>query len=130
MQDRPRNLTYLAVGTVIASIVWLAAGLALMFGGTLGGIFGGASGGAVVVLGAFLIALAAVGLALGYGFWMKKAWAWTAGIVVFTTSIVLNVVTIFLGASVFSIVIPVAVSAAVLWYLFQPQVKSELRPAS
>lgn len=130
MQERPRNLTYLAVASVLAAVVWFAFGLALAFGGTLGGIFANMSGGPVVVMGVMLLILSASGLALGFGFWMRKPWAWTAGIVVFSASIVLNVATLFLGAGVLNIVLPVAVAAGILWYLFQPQVKAELRPGA
>lgn len=130
MQARSRTLTYLAVVSVLASIVWLAAGMALMLGGSVGATFGVPTGGETLALGAALFALGVVGLGVGYGFWSSRAWAWTAGIAIFGISIVLNVLAIIVGANVLSTVLPVVVAGIVLWFLIQPKVKSELRPNS
>ena len=127
MEQRPKGLTTLALLALIIGIFSFVAGLALMFGGTLGSAFGDATGGTITVLGAVMFGLAFASFLLGYGFWAMKPWARGAAIVVFTVSVAVNVATvIFLDANVLSIIVPVGVAIAAMWYISQPQTRAAL----
>jgi hypothetical protein len=127
MSQRPLGVTVLAVLAVLEGLLAFVAAMALMFAGVLGSAGGASNGGTAVVVGAAMFALSMVSLGLGLGFWLQKAWAWGAAFMVFAVVVVLNLATVmFLGASLFSIVVPVAVAAGVMWYLTQPATKAAL----
>jgi hypothetical protein len=125
MKERPLGVTELAVLALVNGIISLVAGLSLLGVGGLV-IWGGSpSNGNVLVLGALTFAMAPVSLALGYGFWSVKQWAWPSALMVYATSIGLALFGILLAElNPFSVLVTVAVSAGVMWYLFQPQVRS------
>lgn len=127
MQVRPNHLTYLAVASLLAALLWFAGGLALIFGGALVGVAEGSGGGLVTLVGLALLALGGGGVALAFGFWTRQPWIWRTALAVLGAGIVVNLVTLLLGAGLFSIVLPVAVAGGMLWYLWQPQVQKDLR---
>jgi hypothetical protein len=115
MAERP-------LGVTILGILWIIAGLAALIGG-LGaavfvGIFAGALGAAIGVL-AIIIGL--IELALGVGCFMAWPWVWPVGVIVTIIGLIIGIVNLFsVGAGA---LIGIVISAIILWYLFQPQVK-------
>lgn len=127
VKERPDHLTYLAIASLVAALLWFASGLALVFGGALVGVAEGSGGGLVTLVGLALLALGGGGVALAYGFRTRQPWTWRAAMGVLGTGIVVNLVTVLLGAGLFPIVLPVAVAGGMLWYLWRPQVQKDLR---
>jgi uncharacterized membrane protein (DUF2068 family) len=82
-------------------------------------------GGAGVILALALLALAALSIALAWGFWTLQPWAWPLGVVLQAASIILAIVQ-FLGADtgIVSTIISIAIAGAILYYLNQPGIKS------
>jgi hypothetical protein len=127
MSQRPLGVTVLAILSVLEGMLAFVAAMALLFAGVLGTAAGASSGGIATVIGLAMFGLSMGSLGLGLGFWLQKAWAWGAAFVVFAVAVVLNLATVmFLGASLFSIVVPVAVAAGVMWYLTQPATRAAL----
>jgi hypothetical protein len=127
MRQRPLGVTVLAVLSVLEGVLAFVAAMALLFGGMLGSAAGATAGGTATAVGAAMFGLSMVSLGLGMGFWLQKPWAWGAAFVVFAVVVVLNLATVlFLGAGLFSIVVPVSVAAVVMWYLLQPATKTAL----
>jgi hypothetical protein len=123
MQSRSSGVTALAL---LATIYGLMASIALLFGGSLGLYVDADNGLGTLVLGALFFALSLVSFALGAGLWTKRTWAWTMGLVVYGAWIVVNLATVFVGASLFSVIMPVALAVGIIWFLLQPRIKSEL----
>lgn len=127
VKERPDHLTYLAIASLVAALLWFASGLALVFGGALVGVAEGSGGGLVTLVGLALLALGGGGVALAYGFRTRQPWTWRAAMGVLGAGIVVNLFTVLLGAGLFSVVLPVAVAGGMLWYLWRPQVQKDLR---
>ncbi|CAN5810157.1 hypothetical protein BH23CHL8_BH23CHL8_19360 [soil metagenome] len=126
MSDRSTGVTALALLATVQGIYAFVTGIALMFGGTIGAFAGAESGMATTVLGALFLSISAVSFGLGGGFWMHKSWSWFAGILVYGASIGINLATVLVGASIISVIMPVALGAGVIWFLLQPRTKAEL----
>jgi len=122
MQQRPKGVTVLALLALVGGILSFAAGYVLMLVGGLGSAFGASGGGTVMVLGALTFAIGLSSFMLGYGFWAMKPWAWPAAFLLYGVAIAVNLASVlFAGASVVSVIFPVVIAAAVMWYLLQPQ---------
>lgn len=127
---RPTGITILAILALIGGIFSVLAGLAAIgLGGIAGGTIGGSTGAAVgfVVILAGLVALigGALYLAFAYGAWTLKPWGWLLGIVGAGFGVVSAVLNFFGNDTGFvSLIIGVAISGGILYYLFQPHVKS------
>lgn len=125
MQSRSNGVAGLAALALVSGILSIFAGWWLMLGGTVGSVFGAGVGGAVLIFGALMFSLGVVELAVGYGFWRAKSWAWSAGIAVFGVSILIDFGSVaFAGAEFMSVVLSVVVAAVAIAYLFQPKVRS------
>ena len=132
MQHRSSGVTALALLATVQGIYGFVAAIALLFGGTLGMFVSAESSFGTTVLGALFFALSIVSFGLGAGLWSRKPWAWMMGLVVYGAWIVVNLATILVGASVFSVIMPVVLAGGVIWFLLQPRIKEELlgQPAS
>ena len=126
MQNRSSGVTALALLATIQGIYGLVASIALLFGGTLGLFVQSDGGFGTVVLGALFFALSLVSFALGAGLWTTRSWAWTMGLVVYGAWIVVNLATLLVGATLFSVAMPVVLSVGIIWFLLQPRIKAEL----
>ena len=129
---RPTGVTILAVLAVIGGIFSLLGALAGLAGGALVATSGGgALGGLVAVIGLVALVMGILYFALAYGFWNLKPWAWTLGIALAAISIVLAVLGILGDSStLISQIISIAISGAIIYYLWQPHVKAAFgRPA-
>ena len=125
--QRPTGVTILAVLAAIGGVFGILAGLAAIgFGGVAGAVAGAAVGGAVMIGGLVLLVVSVVELALAYGFWTLKPWAWQWGIVLAVVQIVialLGAVGIFSGG-VQGAVISIVIGGIIIYYLNKPDIRS------
>ena len=75
------------------------------------------------IIAILLLILSIAELAFGYGAWTLQPWAWTLGVGVEAIGIVLNIIYIIAGASVTSVIVSIIIAAAIIYYLFTPEVK-------
>lgn len=127
---RPTGITILAILAMIGGIFGLLGGLAAMgLGGLAGGLIGGAEGaavgGLVIIAGIVTLLGGIVYLAFAYGAWTLRPWGWALGVVGSLWGIVSAVLS-FLGndGSFVSLLIGLAISGGILYYLNQPHVKA------
>ena len=83
----------------------------------LGAIFAGLG----FVFGIIIILLGALYLAIAYGVWKGRGWAWMLGVVVSIIALIFAVLGLTGGVTVSSI-ISVALPALVLFFFWQPDV--------
>ena len=140
---RPAGVTILAVLAILGAIALLIGGVAVIAVGLVIGTYVGsqltsslassgysqlASLGAgtiaiiLTVIGAVLLILGILYLAVGVGFLGGKGWAWTLGLIVSIVSIVIDIVQIAFGA--FSNVLGVVIGIIIVYYLTRPRVKA------
>jgi hypothetical protein len=127
MQERPKGITVLSVLALIGGIFSFVAGIILMFGGGIGTAAGLAEGWTVMAFGGVMFATGLVSFLVGYGFWTMRRWAAPAALAVYGAGILTNVLSVVLaGASPVSVVLPVVVAVAVIWYVQQPENRAAL----
>jgi len=116
-------LTVLAAGLGAATMV---AGLAMISGAQIGFLLSeGRNSTLASLIGVAELAVGVSTLVLAFGFWLQRSWAWGLGIAVFGLSVVVDVISLAAGvASLASTVFLAAVPVLVLWYLYQPRVKT------
>ena len=125
MQERPLGLTALAIASVAIGLYGLVAAMALLLGGSLGAFAGADASVPILVLGAVMFGAGMSSFFVGYGFWMKRSWAW-AGKIVVVTAILLAVVAMgFLGASFTGLILPVVLGLSLISYLLRPAVRAQ-----
>jgi hypothetical protein len=133
--------TVVTVISAIEGVLLILAALVVVLGASmLGGLAGsqaGVDGAAVggmfaglgLVFGIIVGAIAALYIAIAYGVWKGRSWAWMLGVVVSIIALVFAVLGLSGGISLSSL-ISLALPAIVLYFLFQPDVKRYLgRPA-
>lgn len=114
VQRRPTGIAVLAVLWVIAGLLWMFSLL------TQGGGFG------LVSLG-----IAGLLLAIGYGTWTLKPWAWAVGLAVAILSLFVDVSTLIRDSTQLVVAIPsIVISGLIIWYLTRPPVKAAFRRGS
>ena len=141
MVGRPTGATVVAIIEGILGVLLLLAALAAIgLMGLAGGLVGtsgadgsGAAAGLLAGFGLFFgIILGAIGvlyLAIAYGVWKGRGWSWMLGVVVSIIAIVFGVLGLSNGINV-STIISLALPIAVVYFLWQPDVKRWLgRPA-
>src|SRR3989304_7922173 len=123
------GVTLLRGLAAIWGVVGILAGLAAIgIGGFAGAVAGAAVGGAVMIGGLVLLVVSVVELALAYGFWTLKPWAWQWGIVLAVVQIgiaLLGAVGIFSGG-VQGAVISIVIGGIIIYYLNKPEIRSPL----
>ena len=109
---RPGGVTFLAMLAAISGVLGVLGAIILMprF----------VSAGAVeLVLGVVTLVFGILYIALAYGLWVLKPWAWTLGVWLSAASIVLTILNLTQGMQYpIGAIISVAISAAVIFYLF------------
>ena len=122
--QRPTGITVMAVFSAIGGVFGLLASLALLGLGAAVSTTSGL-GGLAFVAGIIILAYSVLSLVLAYGFWTLKPWAWPLGIGVQVLGIIQAVLQFMNNSSnVISLVISLAIAGVILWYLYQPHVKS------
>ncbi len=123
--QRPTGVTVLAILAAIGGVFGILGGLALVGFGGVAAAGGVAGGGLATIVGLLLLAYGVLAIVLAYGFWTLKPWAWTLGVGLQAAGIVINILQ-FVNDSrqLVSAIVSIAISALILWYLFQPHVKA------
>ena len=125
---KDRQLPVVALTLIAAGIgaVTLVAGLAMISGAQIGLLLNdGRTSSLASILGLANLVVGVSSLALAFGFWLQRSWAWGLGIAVFALSLVVYVISVAAGVASFaSILFLGAIAAVVLWYLYQPKVKA------
>ena len=121
--ERPLGVTIIAVLSAIGGFFGLLASLVFLGLGAAGTTSD--LGGLAFLAGLIILAYSLLSLALAYGFWTLKPWAWPLGVGVQVLGIVQAVLQ-FLndGTQFFSLLVSLAIAGVILWYLFQPHVKA------
>lgn len=147
---RPTGVTVIAVLAIIAGVLLLFAGLALVtlapflsqiklndginssktsislnVNGTVVTIPKNALfvlGGFIGILGTTLIALGIADFVVAWGLWKGKGWAWIVTIIINIISAVLNIISIVAGSlgSIGGLII----NGIIVYYLYRPNIKS------
>lgn len=138
---RPMGATVIAVIEAILGVLALLGALVLIgIGGLAGGLVGssgadgaGAAGGLLagigLIGGIIFLLIGLLYIAIAYGVWKARGWAWMLGVVVTIVGLVFGVLGLTGGISASSI-ISLALPIVVLYYFMQPDVKRWLgRPA-
>jgi len=120
-KTRPLGVTIIAILIVISGVLILLVGLGLVaIGPIIGLVF--------VVFGSISLAVGIAYLVMAYGLLKGRGWAWTLSTIVLIIGIILEVIsiprTIALGSSLSGVIISIAISAFILYYLYRPHVKS------
>jgi len=123
MNQRPTGVTILAILAFVGGAFGILGGLALLGLGVA--LAGAAVGGLGFIFGIVLIALSALQLWIGYGFWTLKRTAWSLGLVVFGASLIVQFVELLLGyIAITSFVVSLVIYGIILYYLMTPGVKA------
>ena len=122
---RPTGITILAVLAAIGGVLSILAGIAIV---GIGGFAAASSGTAAyfglgAVAGIILLALGVLNLAFAYGAWTLKPWAWTLGVGLQVANLIWAGLAALSG-DVGGQIISIAISAIILYYLFQPNIKA------
>ena len=116
-------LTLLAAGlgaaTTVAALALLGvAELGFLQNANRDSVLAGIVGVAQLVVGVATMVLA-------FGFWLQRSWAWGLGVAVFGLSVVVSLISVAAGvSSLGSVVFLIALALMVVWYLYQPKVKT------
>jgi uncharacterized membrane protein HdeD (DUF308 family) len=105
-RHRPLGITIIAILAIIAGISSIAVGVPLL----------------VVLIGIGFIILGIVYLAVAYGLWKGKKWAWTITLVVSVISIIIGIASLATGNV--GAIIQIIISAVIIYYLYRPNVKA------
>jgi hypothetical protein len=119
---RPTGVTVLAIVAAIGGVLGILGSLALL---GIGAVFSAVGGSFAAVFGLLLLALSVAELAIAYGFWTAKPWAWTWGITLQAAGVIIALVEFALGyGSISNLVIDVVVAGIIIYYLNQPAIRS------
>jgi hypothetical protein len=120
--QRPTGVTILAVLAALGGIFGILAGLALLGLGSFVAATG--LGGLAFVFGLIVLVIGIAELALAYGFWTAKPWAWQYGILLQVVSVLVAVVEVVLGyATISGVIIGIVVAGIIVYYLNTPDVR-------
>jgi len=120
MSERPLGVTIIGILWIIGGLLLLLAGLGLA---ALGAVIAGPIGGVVgLALGFVLIIIGIIEILLGIGCFKAWGWVWTVGVIITIISLVMGIITLF--SDWMSGLISIIISAIILWYLFQANVKA------
>ncbi len=121
--QRPTGVTILAVVAAIGGLLSLLGGLSLL---GLGAVFAAYTGlgGLAALFGLIIIVLGVAELALAYGFWGLRSWAWTWGITIEAVGVVIALVELVLGyGGISGFVVGLVVAGIVIYYLNMPDIR-------
>ena len=127
MTERPLGVTVIAALALLAGALEILGGIvAILLGASFGamgdfqgmGAFGAALGTAI---GGSLIIGGLISLAIGWGLWNGKGWAWWLTVIFTALGAITSLIGI-LSAPVVSIIYLV-IELVILWYFFKPHVK-------
>lgn len=116
------------LGVTIIAILLFVAGASAILSALAGfGIFGGDR--AMLAYPILLLLVAVVQMSVASGLWQLLKWAWMAAVAIVLVTIVVNVVAIFGGVQLYSIIISLAIDVIVLLYLYSANVRRAFKGA-
>lgn len=131
---RPLGITLLAVLHVLQAIIFFLGGVALIALGafTRHRLFGVPRLLHVVsLIGVVVVVIGLLYLALAWGLWAGKGWAWVLSLILAALGIVISLISLVRGA--FATLIVLILDAIILFYLFRPNVRTffgQYKPAT
>jgi len=123
---RPTGLTIIGWLALIGGVLQVLGSLGLVGIGAFGILIGTTGALETLVLlgisfsmwtGIVLIALGAVGIAIGAGMLSMRSWSWTAGIVLYALNLVAGLVLLYATGFGWTMLFVVLMSAAIIGYL-------------
>ena len=117
--ERPTGVTILAVLAFIVGIFGALGGLLVVAAGTAAAAYGfGIEGGLAVVIGALVLIVGLLWLAVGWGLWNINKWGYQLAMILAIIGIILALPGIA-GAGIVTIII----NGIIIYYLIQPEIK-------
>ncbi len=136
---RPTGITIIAVLALLLGLVSLFGALLLVgCGALIGWAAGQASGSSVVgtvvaaipiIFGGLSFLSALLNFIFAYGAWNLKPWAWMLGVITQGIGVVTAILGLFNPGGWITDVGRLALSGAILYYLFTPEVKAAFQQA-
>ena len=126
MRQRSFGVTALSFSSVMVALYSQFAAIALLLTASVFTAAGSTPAAFVLLLGAVFLGLTIAAYAVGYGFWARKQWSWTAGMALLVVFAVANVVLSAISANFISSILPAFAAIAAVWYLQRPAIKAEL----
>ncbi len=130
--DRPLGVAVIAVLMVIAAILMLLAGLALIGVGVIGILplelitdipgMGFLAGVLLTGLGFIVIIFGLVGIFAGWGLWVGRMWAWWLTIILAVIGVLISLPGLLSGG--WGAIVPIAIYLIIIYYLTRPHVKT------
>ncbi len=126
MKDRQLPVIVLTLLAAGLGAVTMVVGMALTTVGQLGFLLNDGRNSTIAsLIGVALLVVGIAGLVLAFGLWLQRPWAWGLGIAVFGLSLVVTVISLAAGvSSIGSSVFLIALGVLVIWYLYQPRIKT------
>lgn len=121
---RPTGVTILAALAFIGGILGILGSLAIVLGGVVVSTVSGSAGAFFMIFGLATLALSVVELILGYGAWTLKAWAWQLGFILMALNVLVGLLTLISGGSLFSFLITLVIAGIIAYYLDTPEVRT------
>lgn len=122
---RPMGITILAIVALIGGILLTWASLALIGLGGLATAVGAVGiGGLSFVWGLVTLAQGVAELAIAYGFWTVKPWAWRLGVVLALAGVAIALLSqVLVGVDLSSLLVSIVVAAILVYYLNLPAIR-------
>lgn len=130
---RPTGITILAILALIGGLFGIMGSLALIGLGGLATAVGAIGGGGFIFIGGLvLLALSVTELAIAYGFWTVKPWAWRLGVILALVNVAWALVSLVLVSfDLTNLLVTVVISAILIYYLNLPAIRQAFgAPAS
>lgn len=115
MNSRPTGVTIIALLVIIGGVLGVAGGLI--------GILGTDASSTVVGVGISTVIVAAIQLFVGLGLWTLQRWAWLLAVIVLGLRVIVDLVAIFTGGELITVIVNLVITFVLLWYLYRPNVQ-------
>jgi uncharacterized membrane protein (DUF2068 family) len=128
----------LRFGVIIVAMIAIISGLVGMIIGGLVAVTGAAldllaqptsdvletaGGYALIILGVTVVVFGVLQVIFGIGMWRLSAWAWIAGVIIQSFTLLTAVLGLFTGAAIPASLVTIAISGAILAFLLTPRVR-------
>jgi hypothetical protein len=117
MSERPLGVTIIGILWILSGLLWFVAAF---IGGAVLAFLGLGALGAIV--GVILFIIGIINILLGIGSFKGWSWVWVIGVIFMVINLLFGLVSLVTSPG--TGIITIVIAAIVLWYLFQPQVKS------
>jgi uncharacterized membrane protein YfcA len=135
----------LRFGAIAIAVIAIISGLVGMLIGGLVAVMGTAldvfarpgqdmlemmGGYALIVTGLTVMIVGLLQVIFGIGMWRLSAWAWIAGVIIQSLTLITAVLGLFTGAAIPASLMTIAISGAILAFLLTPHVRKGFRKAN